>query len=102
MMNTPLAPLRYRAVSMEFAAYLDDRYVEMRILTDAGKMITVVCDQDSIFSIQRHIEQMGRSCPEISNWNSAKLKNVEALHGSDRRSYEAALWEGWRAPQSGM
>jgi len=102
MMKAPAASARYHAVSMEFAAYLDDRYVEMRILTDAGKTVTIVCDQDSIFLIQRHIEQMGRSCPEISSWKRAKTKKIDALHGSDRRSYEAALWEGWPVSSSGV
>jgi hypothetical protein len=59
---------RYRAVSMVLAAYLDGRYVEMHILTDTGKAIVVACDGDSIFAVQRHIEQIGRECPEISSW----------------------------------
>ena len=59
---------RYHAVSMELAAYLDGEYVEMHIVTDAGKRITVVCEKDSIFAIQRHIEQIGRDCPEILTW----------------------------------
>ena len=87
---------------MEFAAYLDDRYVEMRILTDAGKTITVVCDRDSIFSIQSHIEQIGRSCPEISSWKSAGTKSIGSLRGSDQCSYEAALWEGWPVSRRGF
>lgn len=60
--------IRYRAVSMGLAAYLDGRYVEMHILTDTGKSIVVACDRNSIFAVQRHIEQMGRECPEISSW----------------------------------
>jgi hypothetical protein len=66
---------RYRAVSMELAAYLDGRYVEMHILTDTGKAIVVTCGGDSIFAVQRHIEQMGRECPEISSWTPAPLIN---------------------------
>jgi len=80
---------------MELAAHLDGQYVEMHILTDGGKTVTVVCDKDSIFSIQRHIEQIGRACPEISSWKP--VKDGDKLCGSDRRSYEAALWEGWPA-----
>jgi hypothetical protein len=60
--------IRHRAVSMELAAYLDGQYVEMHIVTGAGERLTVVCDKDSIFAIQRHIEQIGRDCPEISTW----------------------------------
>jgi len=71
-MNIPFAPARYRAVSMELAAHLDGQYVEMRILTDMGRSITVVCDKDSIFAIKEHIEQMSDACPEISTWKSTR------------------------------
>jgi hypothetical protein len=94
-MTISLMPMRCRAVAMEFAAHLDEQYVEMRVHTDKGKKIVVVCDKDSIFSIQRHIEQIGRACPEISTWKSTK--GPDNLHGSDRRAYEAAMWEGWPA-----
>jgi hypothetical protein len=60
---------RYRAASMELAAYLDDQYVEMHITTDSGEMLTVVCPRDSIFAIQRHIEKIGHDCPEIAGWS---------------------------------
>lgn len=73
-MNIP-SPIRYHAASMGLAAYLDDQCVEMHIVTDRGKNITVVCDQNSIFSIQRHIEKMARDCPEILDWKPAKYKN---------------------------
>jgi hypothetical protein len=74
--NIPLGPVRYHAVSMELAAYLDEQYVEMHILTDTGKKIAIVCDKDSIFAIQRHIAQMGRVCPEISSWKSADAVSI--------------------------
>ncbi|MDX2027940.1 MAG: hypothetical protein SFW62_04835 [Alphaproteobacteria bacterium] len=80
---------------MGLAAHLDDQYVEIRILTDMGKKITIVCDKDSIFSLQQHIEHIGRSCPEISTWKSAK--DQKNLQNGDQRSYEAAMWEGWPA-----
>jgi len=94
-MNVPLGPVRYRATSMELAAHLDEQYVEMHIFTDAGKAITVVCDKDSIFSIQQHIEEISRACPEISSWKP--VKDLGHLQLADLRSYEAALWEGWAA-----
>jgi hypothetical protein len=96
-MNISPAPLRCHAVAMDFAAYLDEQYVELRVRTGTGKTIIVVCDKDSIFSIQRHIEQLGRECPEISTWTPAK--DIDGLHGDTRRSYEAALWEGWPISQ---
>jgi hypothetical protein len=65
----PTAARRYRAVSMQLAAYLDGRYVELRILTDDGEAIAVACPRDSIFALQQHIEQIGRQCPEIAAWS---------------------------------
>lgn len=93
-MTAAAAAIRYRAVSMELAAYLDGEYVEMHIVTDAGERISVVCDKDSIFAIQRHIEQIGRDCPEISTW-----KNPIAVRARDegKQAYDAAVSEGWPA-----
>jgi len=71
------APARYRAVSMGFAADLDAHNVEMRILADDGQTVAIVCPQDSIFTIQKQIEQMGKGCPEIATWSrvgGARLK----------------------------
>jgi hypothetical protein len=91
--------IRYHAASMELAAYLDGRYVEMHIRTDTGLNIEVVCPRDSIFAIQRHIEQMRRECPEISTWKTGM--RADRLHADDQRSYEAAISEGWPVlPQS--
>jgi hypothetical protein len=68
-MRIPSADLRYRAVSMELAAYLDARHVEMHILTDTGTTISIICPRDSIFAVQKHIEEMGQACPEIATWS---------------------------------
>ncbi|MGA3305182.1 MAG: hypothetical protein ABSC26_04135 [Stellaceae bacterium] len=81
-MNLPHATVRYRAVSMELGADLDEHYVEMHILADTGKTIAVVCPRDSIFAVQKHIEQMGKACPEIATWSddySARLNSGEVL-----------------------
>jgi len=52
---------------MQLAAYLDERCVEMRIVTDTGKSIAIVYDRDGIFAIERHIDQVpsSRECLEI-------------------------------------
>jgi hypothetical protein len=65
----PKAPNRHRAVSMAFAADLDEHYVEMRIVTDTGEAFVVVCPRASIFAIQRQIERIGHDCPEIATWS---------------------------------
>jgi len=93
-MSIPPPQIRYRAVSMELAAYLDGRYVEMHIISDTGQRIAVACDKDSIFAIQRHIEQMGQESPEISTWKTV-------MNDNDQGSYEAATWEGWSATSRG-
>jgi len=85
---------------MELAAYLDRRYVEMRIRTDTGENITVECARDSIFAIQRHIEQMGRDCPEISTWQATGMD--AGLRADDQRAYEAAISEGWAMAPPGV
>jgi len=81
-MTHPPAAARYRAVSMELAAYLDARNVEMHILTDTGETLTVVCPRDSIFAVQRHIEQMGRACPEIVTWSDQYRATLRCLDNS--------------------
>jgi len=72
-MNIPNSANLYRAISIELAAYLDEECVEIHILTDTGKIIAVTCPSDSIFSIQRHIDQLGQQCPEIATWGRPKL-----------------------------
>jgi hypothetical protein len=78
-MTLPSATIQYRAVSMEFAAYLDDRNVEMRILTSAGETVGIVCPRDSIFAIQKNIEMMGKACPEIATWRRLDAADREPL-----------------------
>jgi len=70
-MQPPTNQVRYHASSMQLAACLNGHYVEMRIRTDTGQSIVVVCPRDSIFAIERHIEQIGRACPEIATWQTA-------------------------------
>ena len=67
-MSAPPAPIRYQAVSMQLAAYLDGRYVEMQIVTGTGESIAIACDKNSILAIGQHIQQLGSACPEISTW----------------------------------
>ena len=95
-MNLPIKQIRCHATSMELAAYLDGRYVEMHIGTNTGQDIAVVCERDSIFAVQRHIEQMGRECPEISTWHTGTVSDGRRV--DDQRSYEAAVSEGWPVP----
>ena len=69
-MKIPPAAICYRAVSMELAADLDAHNVEMHILTGTGKTIAVICARDSIFAVQKHIEELSKACPEIASWRN--------------------------------
>jgi len=53
---------------MQLVADLDGRYVEMHVVMDTGQVVAIACEKDSIFAVQRHIEQMRRECPEVSSW----------------------------------
>jgi hypothetical protein len=103
-MNLEATNTRYCAVSMELAAYLDGHYVEMHILTDTGKTISIVCERDSIFSVQRNIERMGRDCPEIATWkqgtyaNASRRQSAGSRHASSRGAYPLVIdaeWADW-------
>lgn len=87
-MNLEPAKIRYCAISMELAAYLDDRYVEMHILTDTGKTVAIVCKEDSILAIQRNIEKLAGACPEIATWRATE--NIENRGGDACGSYKPA------------
>ncbi|MEX2299237.1 MAG: hypothetical protein WD715_17615 [Dongiaceae bacterium] len=60
--------IRIHAVAMQLVADLDGRYVELHVVTDRGQTVAIACDNDSIFAVQRHIEQMAEQCPEIASW----------------------------------
>ena len=62
-MNASPTQIRFRAVAMQLVADLDGRYVEMQVVTDTGEAVAIAREKDSIFAVQRHIEQMGRECP---------------------------------------
>jgi hypothetical protein len=107
-MNIESTNTRYCAVSMELAAYLDGHYVEMHILTDTGKTISIVCERDSIFSVQRNIERMGRDCPEIATWKpgtytdagpvDGRRQSRGSRHASPRGAYPLVIdaeWADW-------
>jgi hypothetical protein len=87
-MTPSTATLKYRAVSMEFAVDFDARNVEMRIRTDAGKTISIVCSRNSILAVQKHIDQMADACPEIATWGdrvSVDMNPVQVSPPTPRR-----------------
>ena len=72
-MTIPLTPRRYRAISMQLAAYLGGPYVEMHILTDTGKTVPLICEQQQVPALQRHIESLRADTPEIAAWKPTQV-----------------------------
>ena len=66
--------IQFHAISMELAANLDERCVEMHIVTDKGEKVGGICPRNSIFAVQRHIELLGSQCPEIAEWGTVQFK----------------------------
>ena len=60
--------IRIRAIAMQLIADLDGRYVELHVVTDRGQTLAIACDNNSIFAIKQHIEQLSEECPEIASW----------------------------------
>jgi len=68
MMRAPLPQFRFRAVSMELEVQLEERRVDMLIVTKDGTTVAIECENDAIFKIQEHIADISRQCPEIARW----------------------------------
>ncbi|MDZ4736305.1 MAG: hypothetical protein SGJ07_08135 [Rhodospirillaceae bacterium] len=66
--NMSARRIRINAAAMQLVADLDGRYVELHVITNTGQTVAITCGNDSIFAIQRHIEQMAEECPEIASW----------------------------------
>jgi hypothetical protein len=88
----------HRAVTVQLAADLDGRYVEMRIVTAAGETIAVACPRDSIFAIQQHIEQIGRECPEIATWGQHRRPQQEGSGRPSSAGLMAPFKQRWGVP----
>jgi hypothetical protein len=99
-MLTPPPQFRFKAVSMELVAHLDDHRVDMRVITSDGTTIAIECENDAILSVQRHISEISQECPEIATWNGP---HIAGPRGSSPGSpsyeiaaaFNAAVSEGW-------
>ncbi len=58
----------YSAATMGLVAYLDERRVEMEIVTAVGETVVIVFANDAIFKVEQQIARMGRECREIAMW----------------------------------
>lgn len=67
-MRTPAPQFRFRAVSMELAAHLDERRVDMLVIAADGTTVAIECEADTIVKVQRHIQALAEECPEVLTW----------------------------------
>lgn len=88
MQDGSAAVRRYRAVSMQLAAHLDDRYVELHVLTGDGELIALACPGDSLIALQKHIEQLTQQCSEIAGWSRLPVRLAMAV---DRASVQPVM-----------
>lgn len=58
----------YCAATMGLVAFLDERRVEMQIVTAGGETVIIAFANDAIFKVERQIARMERDCPEIATW----------------------------------
>jgi hypothetical protein len=99
-MLTPPPQFRFKAVSMELAVHLDDRRVDMLVITADGTTIAIECENDTILSVQRHIAAISDECPQIATW-SRRHPTQSGDSSPGKTSYEtnsaldAAISEGW-------
>lgn len=53
---------------MELVAHLDDRRVDMVVITEDGTTLAIECQGNTILEVQRHIGLVTAQCPEIAQW----------------------------------
>lgn len=54
---------------MELAVHLDDRRVDMVVITEDGTTVSIECQGNTILDVQRHIGLVTAQCPEIARWS---------------------------------
>jgi hypothetical protein len=59
---------------MELAVHLDERRVDMRVITSDGTTVAIECENDTILRVQRHIAEIRRDCPEIATWKDPETE----------------------------
>lgn len=76
-MHIPFVPVRYRAIAMGLTNHPDDHCVEMRILTDTGRPVSVMCDKDAIFSIQQNVIRSNPSHVGARAYRSSRFEETQ-------------------------
>jgi hypothetical protein len=87
---------------MALAVHLDERRVDMLVITSDGTTVAIECENGTMLSVQRHIAKISQDCPEIATWKGSQIAARPSISRS-KRSYEiaaaidAAVSEGWPA-----
>ena len=81
-MGNPHGQKHYRATTMGLVAYLDERRVEMEIVTAAGETVVIAFANDAIFKVEQQIARMGRECREIATWRDGPESRPAATPGA--------------------
>ena len=81
-MGNPHGQKHYCAATMGLVAFLDERRVEMEIVTAAGETVVIAFANDAIFKVERQIARMGRDCPEIATWRDWPESRPAATPGA--------------------
>jgi len=91
----------YRAATMGLVAYLDERRVEMEIVTAAGEKVVIAFANDAIFKVEQQIARMGRECPEIAMWCDGSDSRPAAMRDAVAKTAATSPHDGGtRRPQA--
>jgi signal transduction histidine kinase/HPt (histidine-containing phosphotransfer) domain-containing protein/ActR/RegA family two-component response regulator len=77
-MTDPSSKLRFRAVSVELTADLDDRHVDMLITANDGTLIAIEYENDSVLGVMRHIEKIADDKPLIVSKAAEPEQDISA------------------------
>jgi hypothetical protein len=99
-MLTPPPEFRFKAVSMELGAHLDDHRVDMLIITSDGTKVAIECEGDVILNVQPHIAAITEDCPAIGTWSRRGPMGPDGSSPSEAArqtadALNAAVSEGW-------
>lgn len=70
--------IRLRAITMQLFTDANGRNVEMHIVTDRGQTLVVACESALLFAMQRELQQLNRSIPDISDWTASDAVGLQS------------------------
>lgn len=99
-MGNPHGQKHYRATTMGLVAFLDERRVEMEIVTAAGETVVIAFANDAIFKVEQQIARMERDCPEIATWRNVPESRPAATPGAVAMAAARPRDGGTRQPRA--